>query len=92
MFSQVTSLVDSVTFICENWTDPENIGIKSYLLYSTDLSKDPKVDSPLKKVTQFDPSSPSTFLLGPGNYSFFAEIMDTWGAKVLSNEIKSIDI
>ena len=27
-------------FLCANWQDPENIGIKSYLLMSTDLATD----------------------------------------------------
>ena len=37
-YSIFTSLVDNVEFICFDWQDPENIGIKSYLLLSTDLS------------------------------------------------------
>ena len=41
-----------------------------------------QVASPLKKVTQFDENNPSTFRMGPGNFSFYAEITDTWGAKV----------
>ena len=36
--SVFTSLVDDVEFVCFNWQDPENIGIQSYLLVSTDLS------------------------------------------------------
>ena len=38
--STFTSLVDEVEFLCANWQDPENIGIKSYLLMSTDLTTD----------------------------------------------------
>ena len=41
-----------------------------------------QVATPLKKVTQFDENNPSTFRMGPGNFSFYAEITDTWGAKV----------
>ena len=33
-------------------------------------------------MTVFDPANPSTFRLGPGNFSFQAEITDTWGAVV----------
>ena len=33
------------------------------------------------KLTKFDPSNPSTVRMAPGNYSFQAEIVDTWGAK-----------
>ena len=33
------------------------------------------------KLTKFDPSNPSTLRMAPGNYSFEAEIVDTWGAK-----------
>ena len=33
------------------------------------------------KLTKFDPSNPSTLRMAPGNYSFKAEIVDTWGAK-----------
>ena len=38
IFSYFTSLVMEVEFLCENWTDPEEIGIKSYLLTYTDTS------------------------------------------------------
>ena len=33
------------------------------------------------KLSKFDPSNPSTVRMAPGNYSFTAEIVDTWGAK-----------
>ena len=33
------------------------------------------------KLSKFDPSNPSTIRMAPGNYSFEAEIVDTWGAK-----------
>ena len=33
------------------------------------------------KLSKFDPSNPSTIRMAPGNYSFKAEIVDTWGAK-----------
>ena len=33
------------------------------------------------KLTKFDPSNPATVRMAPGNYSFKAEIVDTWGAK-----------
>ena len=38
--STFTSLVEEVEFVCENpvWEDPENVGIKSYLLFSTDVT------------------------------------------------------
>ena len=41
-FSSFTSLVEEVEFICENWVDPESIGIKSYLLFSTDVTTNVK--------------------------------------------------
>ena len=33
------------------------------------------------KVSKFDSSNPSTVRMAPGNFSFSAEIVDTWGAK-----------
>ena len=54
--------------------------MESYLLLYTNLAKNET--KPLIKVAQFDPANPSTFRLGPGKYSFFAEISDVWGAKV----------
>ena len=41
-YSAFTSLVEEVEFICENWVDPESIGIKSYLLFSTDVTTNVK--------------------------------------------------
>ena len=41
-FSTFTSLVEEVEFICEDWMDPESIGIKSYLLFSTDVTTNVK--------------------------------------------------
>ena len=40
-----------------------------------------QVAKPMLKLTKFDPSNPSTLRMAPGNYSFEAEIVDTWGAK-----------
>ena len=39
-FSSFTSLIDSVEFSCKDWSDPEKIGISSYVLYSKDLVTD----------------------------------------------------
>ena len=36
--STFTSLVEEVEFVCKEWEDPENVGIKSYLLFSTDVT------------------------------------------------------
>ena len=94
-FSSFTSLIDSIEFTCKDWTDPEKIGISAYVLYTTDLgtnvkvnsrkyimsSRDVQVAKPMLKLTKFDPSNPSTIRMAPGNYSFEAEIVDTWGAK-----------
>ena len=33
------------------------------------------------KLSKFDPDNPSTVRMAPGNFSFSAEIVDTWGAK-----------
>ena len=45
------------------------------------FSLDLQVAKPMLKLTKFDPANPSTVRMAPGNYSFQAEIVDTWGAK-----------
>ena len=44
-----TALVDEITFVCDGWKDPEEIGIKGYILYSTDLSKNVSLNNETKK-------------------------------------------
>ena len=74
----VKSLVDELEFFCDLWEDPEDMGIKDYVLYS---KKDDEDLKPMLKITKFDPNSPSVVRLGTGVITFVAEITDIWGAK-----------
>ena len=74
----VKSLVDELEFFCDLWEDPEDMGIKDYVLYS---KKDDEDLKPILKITKFDPNSPSVVRLGTGVITFVAEITDIWGAK-----------
>ena len=74
----VKSLVDELEFFCDLWEDPEDMGIKDYVLYS---KKDDEDLKPILKITKFDPNCPSVVRLGTGVITFVAEITDIWGAK-----------
>ena len=86
----MSSLVDELEFSSDLWEDPEDMGIKDYVLYS---KKDDEDLKPMLKVTKFDPNSPSVVRLGTGAITFVAEITDMWGAKAtytIAEKIKTV--
>ena len=76
---ETKSLIDQIEFSCKNWIDPEETGIKGYVLYAKEIA-DSKA-KPLLRIPQFDPTSPAMIRLALGTYDFLAEIEDAWGAK-----------
>ena len=76
--SNVTSLINDVTFFCKNWTDPEEQGIKNYVIYSVDGDGQ---KTPMLKVAYFDPSTPVKAILSPGEYTMQIYITDKWGSQ-----------
>ena len=72
-------MIDQIEFYCKNWIDPEETGIKGYVLYAKEIA-DSKA-KPLLRIPQFDPTSPAMIRLALGTYDFLAEIEDAWGAK-----------
>ena len=75
----IKALVDEVEFFCKGWEDPEEMGIKGYVLYARKLTAEKA--SPMLKVAQFDPSNPAKIRFPLGSFEMSAEITDIWGAK-----------
>ena len=86
----VKALIDEVEFSCKSWADPEEMGIKGYVLYARKTSA--QKATPMLKISQFDPSNPPKIRFPLGTFEFSAEITDIWGAKSLYIISESIDI
>ena len=86
----VKALIDELEFSCKNWNDPEEMGIKGYVLYARKTTA--KKPSPMLKVSQFDPSNSPKIRLPLGTFDFLAEIADTWGAKSTYSIAENIEI
>ena len=84
------ALIDEIEFTCKYWKDPEEKGIKGYVLYAKKGTE--KKAKPMLKVSQFDPSSPSLIRLPLGKFTFLVEVMDTWGAKIKYTIAENLDI
>ena len=84
----MSSLVDELEFSSDLWEDPEDMGIKDYVLYS---KKDDEDLKPMLKVTKVDQNSPSVVRLGTGAITFVAEITDIWGAKAAYTIAENIE-
>lgn len=73
------SMVDKFILTCDGWIDPENAGIKQYLITS---ESNGNVAS-LAKVTMFDPKEPLELTLSTGVHKLFVTIEDLWGGRVV---------
>ena len=86
----IKALIDEVEFFCKGWIDPEDMGIKAYVLYARKTTEEKS--SPMLKVVQFDPSNPAKIRLPLGSFELTAEITDVWGAKSFYLIDEGVDI
>ena len=75
---KVKTLIDTLEFECAGWEDPELMGIKEYILYT---SKNGGTKTPMLTVAKFDQENLPTIRIGTGTISYSVEIVDVWGAK-----------
>ena len=76
----IRSCVDEIEFVCDGWEDPEDMGVKEYVLYA---QKHGQEKVPLISVSRFDAENPTIIRVGTGTLTLSVEVIDIWGAKAL---------
>ena len=76
-----TSLTDKFEIICENWKDPEDRLITSYVVKAFEISNSQEVTT-LLVTTDFDGKEPKNISPGSGVFRIEVTIIDDWGSKV----------
>ena len=71
------SMTDKFYLSCMGWIDPEDAGIKHYLVSSISDGE----ESSLAKIKAFDPAAPLEISLATGVHEITVVIEDSWGAK-----------
>ena len=73
------SMMDNFFVSCIGWEDPEDAGIKLYVISSISKGE----EASLAKVSSFDPDAPLQISLGTGVHDISVMIEDAWGAKTV---------
>ena len=73
------SMTDKFFLSCEGWQDPEEAGIKHYLISTENDGQ----EASIAKTTIFDPNAPLELNLATGVHYISVTIEDLWGAKTL---------
>ena len=72
-------MMDKFFVTCIGWEDPEDAGIKLYVISSISNGE----EASLAKVNSFDPDTPLQISLGTGVHDISVMIEDAWGAKTV---------
>ena len=73
------SMMDKFFVTCIGWEDPEDAGIKLYVISSISNGE----EASLAKVNSFDPDTPLQISLGTGVHDISVMIEDAWGANTV---------